>query len=392
MVTLEEMHSTRGRANVLRLAMAGRIGEAGLAEASIKQVLDLCLECRACKAECPVGVDMARFKSEFLASYWSRQGVPRRARVLGHVHELARWGSRFAPLSNSIARSRIVRRLNERWLGIDARRLPPAFSRSTWAEWFRGRSRADASAVLFGDTFTNYYSPEIGIAAAELLEAGGIRCGLANNVCCGRPLISQGLLEEAVELAGHNTERLYPLAASGRPILFCEPSCLSAIREDVPDLLRGEQQRKARAVAKESVLWEDFVEREWAAGRLRLDLKPGPAEILLHGHCHQKAMGLVAPAQALLSRVPGAKVTVLDSGCCGMAGSFGYVKENYEVSKAVGERRLLPAARSLKPGQILAAAGTSCRHQVEDFTGKVAVHPAVLLRGVLVSPSASRIR
>jgi len=201
--------------------------------------------------------------------------------------------------------------------------------------------------------------------------------GLAANVCCGRPLISQGLLKEATELARANTEALYDAASKGTPLIFCEPSCLSAIKDDAPDLLRGEEQSRARVVAKSAVLFEEF------ASKLDLTLKPGPDEIVLHGHCHQKAMGLQPPAVALLSKIPGAKITALDSGCCGMAGSFGYAKSNYEVSKAIGERRLLPAARGLKPGSILAAAGTSCRHQVHDFTGVEAKHPAVLLAELL---------
>ncbi|MBK5291467.1 MAG: oxidoreductase, partial [Acidobacteriia bacterium] len=379
------MHSTRGRANVLRMAMAGRLGEAGLDEHGIKEVLDLCLECRACKSECPVGVDMGRYKSEYLAWQWARHGTPLRARVLGHVHDLARWGSRLAPLSNLLASSGFGRWVNEKLLQIDARRVPPAFSRDTWQEWFAGRTEKAPDVYFFNDTFTNYYNPHIGIAAAEVLASGGISCGLAPNVCCGRGLISQGLLGEAQAGARRNTELLYGLAASGATFLFCEPSCLSAIRDDVPALLRGEEQRKAEEVAKAALLWEEFVEREAAGGRLKLNLNQGPEEIILHGHCHQKSMGLLAPAQALLSRVPGAKLTTLDSGCCGMAGSFGYGKEHYEVSKAIGERRLLPAARSLKAGQVLVAAGVSCRHQVHDFTGKQASHPAVLLRSLLAS-------
>ncbi|MBI2686588.1 MAG: FAD-binding protein [Acidobacteria bacterium] len=374
MATKEEKHSTRGRANVLRLAMAGRLGEAGLHEDGVKEVLDLCLECRACKAECPVGVDMGRFKSEYLAARWQRLGGPSlRARVLGNAAMLARVGSAFAPLSGMVANAAPVRWLNEKLTGVDARRPVPRWQRSTLRDRLSGA--ADAGALLFVDTFTNHYDPEIGEAAVELMEKGGVRTGLAPNVCCGRPLISQGLLEQAKELARENTDRLYDTAAKGVPLVFCEPSCLSAVKEDAPDLLRGPEQERARVVAKSAVLLEEFL--------LGLPLRfgEGPSEIVLHGHCHQKAMGLAAPAAALLARVPSATVTALDSGCCGMAGSFGYV--NYEVSQLIGERRLLPAARGLKPGAVLVAAGTSCRHQVHDLAGVKAVHPAVLLRGLV---------
>jgi Fe-S oxidoreductase len=207
--------------------------------------------------------------------------------------------------------------------------------------------------------------------------------GLAPNVCCGRPLISQGLLAEAARQAAINTDRLYPLAERGQAIVFFEPSCLSAIREDVPSLLRGDEQRRARAVAERSVLFEEFVEEECLAGRARLELDRGPARILLHGHCHQKAMGRLAPAKALLSRIPGATVVDLDTGCCGMAGSFGYLRDHYEVSRAIGERRLFPAARSVEPGTVLVASGVSCRHQIADFTGTRAVHAAELLRSLI---------
>jgi FAD/FMN-containing dehydrogenase/Fe-S oxidoreductase len=388
MATLDEAHSTRGRANVLRLAMTGRLREAGLGDDGVRDVLDLCLECRACKAECPVGVDVARFKSEFLASYWRRYGTPLRARALGHVHELARWASPIAPFANAMARSAPVRWMNERLLGIDRRRTPPAWVWRTFAHQFTPRTRRQAAAAdrqvwLFNDTFTNFYNPSIGMAGAEVLAASGAAVDLAPNVCCGRPLISQGLLDDARERATENTARLYPLVEQGGRLVFFEPSCLSAVREDAPDLLRGEAQRRARRVAEATVLFEAFLEETWQEGRGTVSLRTGPSRVLLHGHCHQKAMGLLAPAKALLSRVPGATVVDLDAGCCGMAGSFGYAREHYDVSRAIGERRLLPAARSLGPSDVLVASGVSCRHQVEGLAGARAVHPAELLRSLL---------
>ena len=393
MATRDEQHSTRGRANVLRLAMAGRLGDAGLGDRDVYDVLDLCLECRACKAECPVGVDVARFKSEFLADYWRRHGTPWRSRAIGRIHHLAKWGSRLAPLSNAVASSAPARWLGERLFGIDRRRKLPAWTRHTLTRAMDDQKWRPALAglVLFDDTFTNYSHPEIGIAAAEVLRAGGQAVGLVPHVCCGRPLISQGLLNEARALAEQNVEALHGAASNGQPIVFLEPSCLSAVREDAPALLRGELQRKARVVAEACVLFEDFVERESQAGRLNLRLRPGPSTVLLHGHCHQKAMGLTASARALLSRIPSCTVVDLDAGCCGMAGSFGYASEHYDVSKKIGERRLLPAARAMQPGTVLAASGTSCREQVAHFAGVKAVHPAVLLRSLLDdSPARSR--
>jgi FAD/FMN-containing dehydrogenase/Fe-S oxidoreductase len=396
MATREEKHSTRGRANTLRLAMAGRLGESGLRDEDVHDVLDLCLECRACKAECPVGVDVARFKSEFLAGYWQRHGTPLRTRVVGHIHALSKWGSRFAPVANIATRSAAGRWLNERMLGIDRRRVPPAFTSRTFRDRFAHQAPSTrhqapgtqhqapgTPVILFADTFTNYNHPEIGIAAADVLEASGIRARLAAHVCCGRPLISQGLLDEARELARRNAAALYDAASSGERILFLEPSCLSAVREDAPALLRGDEARRARVVADACLLFEDHLERESQAGRATLPLNAGPKTVLLHGHCHQKAMGLLPPTRSLLSRIPGCTVVDLDAGCCGMAGSFGYSREHYEVSRQIGERKLLPSARAMAPDTVLVAPGTSCREQVKHFTGVTALHPAQLLQSLL---------
>jgi Fe-S oxidoreductase len=292
-----------------------------------------------------------------------------------------------------------VRALNELMVGIDRRRTPPAWAPASFAATFRkhvrrhpaARSgRADRTVALFNDTFTNYYSPAIGTAGLEVLESAGLDVELAPEACCGRPLISQGLLGSARRQAAASVDRLYPLAERGVPIVFFEPSCLSAIREDVPSLLRGDDQRRAQRVADRAVLFEELLEREWEAGHVQLDLGDGPAQILLHGHCHQKAMGRLAPAKALLGRIPGATVVDLDAGCCGMAGSFGYAREHFELSRAIGERRLLPAARSLREGDVLVASGTSCRHQVADFTGVRALHAAELIRSLMAGPDVSR--
>ena len=377
MATREEMHSTRGRANVLRLAMSGRLGEAGLGDDGVYETLDLCLECRACKTECPVGVDVARFKSEFLADYWKRHGLALHARTLGNARTMAALGSRLAPLSNWILGTLPVRAVNEAVLGIDRRRRLPQFA-STPLTRLTGRWQGH-EARLFVDTFTNFYDPEIGVAALHVIEAAGVGVSLAANGCCGRPQISKGLLPEARELARRNAYLLYEDAAAGRPIVFCEPSCLSAVREDAPALLSGEARERALAVARVSVLFEGYMDSLGS----RLALRAGPERVLLHGHCHQKSMGLVAPARALVSRIPGTTVVDPDAGCCGMAGSFGYDRAHYDVSRAIGERKLFPAVRDRAPGTVIVAAGTSCRHQIHDFTGETAVHPAVLLRSLL---------
>jgi Fe-S oxidoreductase len=398
MATREEAHSTRGRANALRLVMAGRLDESGLGDEGVREVLDLCLECRACKAECPVGVDVARFKSEFLADYWSRHGTPLRARALGRIRAVSDWTSRMPSLANAVVGSALVRLVNERVLGIHrARRLPRWAEKTLEAQWTTPKAQEPA-VWLFNDTFTNYFHPGIGLAARDVLTAAGLSLGLAENVCCGRPLISQGLLQEARELAARNTWHLAGIigAPEGVPLVFLEPSCLSAMREDVPALLRGEEQQQALRVAEHCVSFEEFMGRPSASalsalwrdkeGRPLL-LRSGPSRILLHGHCHQKSMGGLPSAKALLEQIPGATVTDLDAGCCGMAGSFGYAREHFEVSRQIGERRLLPAARALQDGEVLVAAGTSCRQQVADLTGVRALHPAELL-AQLITKSA----
>ncbi len=390
MVTRDEAHSTRGRANTLRLAMAGQLGDAKLSDQGVHEVLDLCLECRACKSECPVGVDMARYKSEFLAGYWDRHGVSIAAHAFGGARTAAAWGSRFAPLSNAIANAPLARWAAEKLTGMDRRRSLPQWTRHSLRK--RGSGIGDQGsgsgdrggrALLFADTFTDYADPEIGLAAIEVLKSAGIPTEIAPNGCCGRPLISQGRLPEARRLAAANTHALFDAAERGQAIVFVEPSCLSAVREDAPDLLRGELQRRARVVAKQAVLFEAFLESECASGRATLALSSGPGQILLHPHCHQRSMGLAAPARALLSRIPSSVVVDLDAGCCGMAGSFGYTRDHYDVSRAIAERKLLPAARGMTDGSVLVAAGTSCRHQVADFAGVTAVHPAVLLQSLL---------
>jgi FAD/FMN-containing dehydrogenase/Fe-S oxidoreductase len=380
MATREESDSTRGRANVLRLAISGRLDESGLGDDGVYQVLDLCLECRACKSECPVGVDMARFKSEFLADFWSRHGTPMRAKALGNVHRLSVWGSRFAPISNWIAGSFPTRWVNDKLLGLDQRRALPPWKQETFEKWVarnRRQRAAGTTVTLFNDTFTNHYEPKIGVAALEILEHGGCSVNVVRPGCCGRPLISQGLLEDARSHAATVVEALFPIASRGESILFCEPSCLSAVKEDAPSLLRGDQQQKARAVAQACQLFEQF------AAKLDLPLRAGPPKVLLHGHCHQKSMDMLPATTALLSRIPSCSVVDLDAGCCGMAGSFGYTKGHYEVSETIANRRLLPAVQAMKSGEVLVAPGTSCRRQVLEFSGAKAFHPATLIRSLL---------
>jgi FAD/FMN-containing dehydrogenase/Fe-S oxidoreductase len=387
--TRDERHSTRGRANTLRLAITGQLGFSGLTDPAALEVLDLCLECKACKGECPTNVDVARLKAEVWHQHFRANGVPWRNRLFGNVAHLARWGSRLAPLSNWLLRGWPARWLHEKLLGIDRRRRPPAFSRRTFVRQFAQTFPQETAStgrpvLLFPDTFTNYYEPDVGLAAARLLVQSGCQVVVdaGGLVCCGRPLISNGLLDKAVRHARHNVERLYPWVAEDRPIVACEPSCVLTIKDDYPALLRGAERKRAEAVAASCRTLEELLEEQWAARASSVRFRPAAGPILVQGHCHQRSLVGMGPTLRLLGRVPNATVTDLDAGCCGMAGSFGYEKEHYEVSRLVGETRLFPALRAA-PEAIVAAAGFSCRLQIEHFTGRIAVHPATLLAQLL---------
>ena len=381
MATGDETASTRGRANTLRLAMTGQLPQTELTDETLLPVLDLCLECKACKSECPTGVDMARLKSEFLNQYWLRHGVSRSARWLAQTDRIARWGSRLAPLSNWLISSSTTKRLNEKWLGLDPRRPLPRFAGRTFEDWWKSQHRVEreGDVAVFVDTFSNYYEPETLIATVRLAERWQNEVVIAPRVCCGRPAISKGMLEQAAQQAATTTQALLPLARQGLPIAFCEPSCYSAVVDDHPHLQRGIAKGEAEEVAAACVTFE-----QWAAsvlnqngGSLNSLSSPTVRRILLHGHCHQKALVGTDAAEQLLAKIPDCEVTVLDSGCCGMAGSFGY--EHYDISRAVGELRLLPAVRKLDDDGYVAASGFSCRQQVAHFTGVTALSPSVLL-------------
>jgi FAD/FMN-containing dehydrogenase/Fe-S oxidoreductase len=380
--TREEQHSTRGRANALRLALTGQLELTGLEDRALHEAMDLCLECKACKSECPTNVDMARLKAEFLHQYQRKHGVPWRSRVLGNVARLSRWGSGLAPVSSWLVRSRVIRWLNEKLLGIDRRRVPPSFARRSLRKRFEPRDGDSGSVkvLLFPDTFTNYHEPEIGLAAVDLLRRGGcsVTLGPDSLGCCGRPLISSGFLDRAVKQARHNVECLYPWASAENTITACEPSCILTIKDDYPALLRGEERRQAEVVARMCLTFEEQMVR------VGLPFRSGPKRILVQGHCHQRSLIGMGPSMQLLRSIPDAEVIDLDAGCCGMAGAFGYEKEHYEISRLVGEQRLFPALRQANPDTVVIASGFSCRMQIEHFTSRTALHPARLLQSHLM--------
>lgn len=379
MATLDEEHSTRGRANALRAVLSGRVPEEDFTGRRLYQVLDLCLECKGCKAECPSNVDMAKLKYEFLHHYYKANGLPLRNRIFGRIEKWNRLGSRLAPLSNWVSNSAPNRWLLERLAGIDRRRPLPRFAEETFADWFRRRPQAGGAAkgevVLFDDTFNNFNTPSVAIAATRFLERAGYRVKLVDKKCCGRPLISKGMLEEAKANAAWNVEQLASDAGKESAIVGLEPSCLLTLRDEYPELLRTET---SRGVARRSFLFEEFLLAERDAGRLVLDFATNGRKVLLHGHCHQKALVGTAPTVGLLAWA-GFQVNEVDSGCCGMAGSFGFEREHYDLSLAVANRRLVPAIRAAGGDVEVVASGISCRQQIEHLTGRKAKHPAELL-------------
>jgi Fe-S oxidoreductase len=383
MVTKDEELSTRGRANALRAVLSGQLPKSDFTSRRLHEVMDLCLECKACKAECPSNVDMAKLKYEFLAHYYDANGLPLRNRLFGRIETLNRVGSLLAPLSNWVANSSVHRWLLQHFVGIDQRRPLPRFASMSFLDWWSRHQPSGAasrgSVVLFHDTFNSYNTPHVLIAATELLERAGYRVLLVDKQCCGRPLISKGMLREAKAHAAWNVERLAPFAHEGLCIVGLEPSCLLTLRDEYIDLLRSDE---ARTVARQSLLLEEFLQRERARG-LALQFKRGGDRVLLHGHCHQKALVGTAPTVATL-RWAGYEVEEVDAGCCGMAGSFGFEREHYEISAAIANRRLIPAVKALASDVHVVAPGISCRQQIEHLASRQPKHPAELLRDALV--------
>lgn len=377
--TREEEHSTRGRANALRSVISGALPTTEFTSERLYDVLDLCLGCKACKAECPSNVDMAKIKYEVLAHYRKANGLPLRNRLFGEIGSLAVLGSAFAPFSNWATNNPVSKWIAEQLMGIDRRRDMPSFVHSTFEKWFTKRSSqnsSDKKVVLFHDTFMNYSEPKIGKAAVHVLESAGYEVILPEKRCCGRPLISEGMLDKAIDNANYNIEQLHKYAVEGIPIIGCEPSCTSAITDDYVDLINSPQ---AKQVADATLSIEEFLVKEKQKNNLQLSFNSQPNDILLHGHCHQRALVGTQPVLELLEMPPGNTVEIIDSSCCGMAGSFGYEKSHYDISMKIGELRLFPSIRERNDNFILTASGFSCRHQLEHGTGILPKHPIEVL-------------
>lgn len=384
MATHEELHTTRGRANIFRHVLTETDPRERWDTDELYDALDLCLSCKGCKSECPANVDMARMKAEYLQHRWDSRGVPLRARVFGEFAGLtgmAAWTPTLSSWAMNLG-------LTKRVLGVHPKRTVPAIAPQTFGGWARRRKLPVVSpgrqlampvpfdVLVFADAFTHFNDPQVGIAAVTVLEAMGLRVAVTRGAWSARTQISKGLLRRARKELEKTVALLSPIASAGIPIVGLEPSAILTFRDEAPDLVQD--RRAAEAVANAVVLFEEFfAERELPA------LRDEPRRYLVHGHCHQKAIAGMAPLMELMGRLPG-DAQAIPSGCCGMAGSFGYEDEHYELSMQVGELVLFPAVREADDATVVVAPGTSCRHQIADGAQRAALHPAEIIAGLLL--------
>ncbi len=387
-VTGEEQHLTRGRANTLRLAVSGQLGPDALTDDAMYETMKLCVGCKGCKRECPTGVDMARMKIEFLHHYKRKHGLSLHDRLVAYLPRYALWAARFAGLLNLRDRLPGLAALSERLTGFSARRPLPRWRRDRFEPSATPRGPVDGrEVVLFGDTFNTWFEPENLRAALKVLEAGGYRIHTpaapngGRPLCCGRTFLAAGLVDEARAEARRTIAALAPYVARGIPVVGLEPSCLYTLKDEYSVMLPGADTEQ---LAENAMMFEDFLHEENAAGRLRLPLGPLDAkQVLLHGHCHQKAFAAMPPVEAALRLIPELEVQTVASSCCGMAGAFGYGADTYGISMKMGELSLLPAVREAGDDTLVVADGTSCRHQIADGAGRPAMHVARVLEQAL---------
>jgi len=394
-VTRDEQHLTRGRANTLRLALSGQLDGMNAADAftseTVKDALDLCVGCKGCKRDCPTGVDMAKMKVEFLHHYKAKHGYTLKDKLVARLPDYAHWASRLAPLLNLRDKIPGLAALSEKFTGFSARRTLPQWKMRTFfnqppvSATREEVLAASKPVVLFVDTFNGHFESDNAASALKVLQAAGYTAHVAiknaadgKHLCCGRTYLASGMVDEAKAKAGELVDALLPFAERGIAIVGLEPSCLLTMRDEMLVMGLGDA---AQTIAGQALLFEEFLAREAAAGKLdqlKARLQPVDHAILLHGHCHQKAFGAVSPILDVLRLIPGAKPELIESSCCGMAGSFGYEASHYEVSMQMAELSLLPAVRQ-QPDAIVVADGTSCRHQIRDGAQREAIHVAVLM-------------
>jgi FAD/FMN-containing dehydrogenase/Fe-S oxidoreductase len=383
MATRDEEHSTRGRANALRAAMSGAIPTDMLTSERLYQVMDLCLECKACKAECPSNVDMAKLKYEFLNIYHQENGYGLNNRFFGNVDLLSKMGAFFAPISNWMMNTSFSKQLLEKTIGIDKRRQLPNFAPQTFQQWFRSRVDTETPknpkgmVVLFPDTTTNYNHPELGIATVNILEKLGYEVILPNSRCCGRPMLSNGMMSQAKANVDFNISSIYPFVEKGAKLVGIEPSCALGFISDFSDL--ASEPEKAKEISENTMLIEDFFLYATKEENFQFTNPPQNQKVVFHGHCHQKALVGTTSAMEVLKTIPGLEPVEIKSGCCGMAGSFGFYKDHFDISMQIGEDTLFPAIREENDDVIVVSEGVSCRQQIEQGTQRKTKHLVELL-------------
>jgi Fe-S oxidoreductase len=381
--TRNEKDVTRGRANTLRLAISGQLGPDALASDEMMDTLKLCVSCKACRHECPTGVDMAKMKIEVLAARATKHGLSLRDRMVGFLPHYATLVSRLAPLANWRNNSPLLRMLFEKIAGISAQRALPKWRRDVFRPDFDAIGPPDGrEVVLFADTFNRTYERENLDAALRVLVEGGYRVHIpksadsARPLCCGRTFLSVGLVDHARAELDRLVTTYAPFALRGVPILGLEPSCLLTLRDELLSLRSDEI---AKSISAHALLFEEFLVREAEAGLLRLPLGPLAGKALVHGHCHQKSFGAFKSVEEVLRLVPNLHVETIESSCCGMAGAFGYGADTYRASMEMAELSLLPAVRRADAAALIVADGTSCRHQIKDGAERSALHVARVL-------------
>ena len=393
-VTDDEHHVTRGRANGLRLALTGQLGPDGLTSQELYDALDLCVSCKACKRECPTGVDMARMKIEFLAHYRAKHGTPLGDRIVADLPRAAHRAGPLRRLANLRDAVPGIAKLLERATGFTAKRPLPRWharpfrdARTPSAGAASAASARNGEVVLFVDTFNRWFEADVARAAQRVLAAAGYAVTFARAasdaarpLCCGRTYLGAGLLDDARAEAQRTIAALLPYAQRGVPIVGLEPSCLLTLRDE---FLALEPTDAARTVAAHALLFEEFVARELDAGRWAPPLRPLGARAVVHGHCHQKAFGAMPAVVRALRAIPGLDASVIDSSCCGMAGMFGYEAEHYEISMRMAERDLLPAVRAADAQTLVVTDGMSCKHQIAHGAERRALHVAEVYAAAL---------
>ena len=382
--TNDEYHSTRARAQTLRAIFHGKLPIEELSGKGLHDVLDLCLQCKGCKTECPSQVDMAKMKAEALFHYQKKYGLSWRDRLFANIRTLNQLSFPISNVFNSFIETKMMHSILNR-LGVAAKRQLPLLAKQRFSTWYKkhGKKSKGKKVVLFSDTFTEFHAPEIGIATIKILTCLGYEVIVFSQECCGRPLISKGLLPQAKKRAEKLVQKLVPFALQQIPIIGLEPSCILTIKDDFHGLL-GVEHSSLQAVSQVAITLDEFLASHIKNGSLPLVFNQKKQNFLVHGHCHQKALIGTGPTLAALRAIPEAVVTEIPSGCCGMAGSFGYEEEHYDLSMKIGELRLLPAVRQSALDTLIVANGFSCRHQIAHGTKRSSLHLAEAIAQALI--------